>query len=63
MSSEASLLCTFFSRMDNGEIDPRSWHGGERLCLLLSVDGETAIEKRLYSPFKEVHYRKARSGE
>lgn len=60
---EAGRLCIFFSRMDNGEIDPRSWHGGERLCPELSVDGEMAIEKRILTLFKEVHYGKAHPGE
>jgi hypothetical protein len=60
---EAGRLCIFFSRMDNGEIDPRSWHGGERLCPELHVDVETAIEKRIFTLFKEVHYGKAHPGE
>jgi hypothetical protein len=60
---EAGRLCIFFSRMDNGQIDPRSWHGGERLCPELFVDGETAIEKRILTLFKEVHYGKSHPGE
>mmetsp|Transcript_68789 Transcript_68789/g.138293 ORF Transcript_68789/g.138293 Transcript_68789/m.138293 type:complete len:423 (-) Transcript_68789:17-1285(-) len=27
----AGRLCVFFSRTADGEVDPRSWHGGERL--------------------------------
>jgi len=51
---QAGRLCIFFSRLDNGDIDPRSWHGGERLLCPPSKKVET--EKRILTLFKEVYY-------
>lgn len=38
---------------DDGEIDPLSWHGGERIR---DSSDETATEKHIMTLFKEVHY-------
>ncbi|KAL3942397.1 MAG: hypothetical protein SGBAC_003391 [Bacillariaceae sp.] len=63
---QAGRLCIFFSRLENGDIDPRSWHGGERLLCqqqlqksssskeMAGSDGVT--EKRILTLFKEVYY-------
>jgi hypothetical protein len=51
----AGRLMIFFSRTDDGEIDSRSWHGGERLR-----DGakpSVATEKHIMTLFKEVSYK------
>lgn len=55
---QAGRLCIFFSRDDNGEIDPRSWHGGERLR---NNGGNSATDKHILTLFKEVHYGKLHS--
>ena len=57
----AGKLCIFFSRTADGEVDPRSWHGGERLLARRS-DGDsdhaatTPTDKRILTLFKEVDY-------
>ena len=48
----AGKLCIFFSRTDDGEVDPAAWHGGEEL--LASVD-ENRV-KRICTIFKELDY-------
>jgi len=53
---QAGRLLLFFSRMDNGEIDPRSWHGGERLVPLESTATTTVVDKKIMTLFKEVSY-------
>ena len=61
---QAGRLLLFFSRMDDGSIDPRSWHGGERLVPLESTatttattaDTATVIGKKIMTLFKEVSY-------
>jgi hypothetical protein len=47
-------LCVFFTRNSKGEIDPRSWHGGERLSG--SPDDHESTDKHILTLFKEVHY-------
>lgn len=51
----AGSLMIFFTRTDDGEIDPRSWHGGERLRDATHPDAVT--EKHILTLFKEVHYK------
>jgi hypothetical protein len=64
---QAGRLLLFFSRMDDGEIDPRSWHGGERLIPVPSTASTSAtstststtpavVEKKIVTLFKEVSY-------
>jgi hypothetical protein len=54
---QAGRLLVFFSRLENGEIDPRSWHGGERLKpLSVSSSSSEVIEKKIVTLFKEVSY-------
>lgn len=54
---QAGRLLLFFSRMDNGEIDPRSWHGGERLVpVVASTPTPAVVEKKIVTFFKEVSY-------
>jgi 2OG-Fe(II) oxygenase superfamily len=50
---QAGRLCIFFSRDAHGEIDPRSWHGGERLR---NNVGNVATDKHILTLFKEVYY-------
>lgn len=54
----AGRLMIFFSRTDDGEIDSRSWHGGERLRDVTQpvVATVMATEKHIMTLFKEVHY-------
>ena len=57
----AGRLMIFFSRTDDGEIDPRSWHGGERLRPPAhgpagSADDDEQ-EKHILTLFKQVHYK------
>jgi len=54
---QAGRLCIFFSRTADGEVDARSWHGGERLVRGL---GEETTEKRILTLFKEVYYGELR---
>jgi hypothetical protein len=51
----AGRLMIFFSRTGNGEIDPRSWHGGERLRD--ATHPAAVTEKHIMTLFKEVHYK------
>eukprot|EP00978_Attheya_sp_CCMP212_P042001 scaffold248791_cov44-Attheya_sp.AAC.1 len=66
---QAGRLLLFFSRMDDGEIDPRSWHGGERLIPVPSTPSSSSstlatststtpavVEKKIVTLFKEVSY-------
>ena len=55
---QAGRLLVFFSRMDDGEIDPWSWHGGGRLVEAVVEDGEDSdvVEKEILTLFKEVSY-------
>lgn len=58
---QAGRLLIFFSRMDDGQIDPRSWHGGERLLPAESESGlpstsSAVVEKKIVTLFKEVSY-------
>ena len=48
----AGKLCIFFSRTDDGEVDPTAWHGGEELFAKV---GEARI-KRICTIFKELDY-------
>lgn len=55
---QAGRLCIFFSRGSDGEIDPQSWHGGERLRNAPHAgtgEGSTTA-KHILTLFKEVHY-------
>jgi hypothetical protein len=54
---QAGRLCVFFSRTADGEVDPRSWHGGERLKRDFEC-GDKTTEKRILTLFKEVYYGK-----
>eukprot|EP00966_Prymnesium_polylepis_P221546 5125419-Prymnesium_polylepis.2 len=51
----AGRLMIFFSRTDDGDIDSRSWHGGERLRD--ASQPAMATEKHIMTLFKEVHYK------
>ena len=51
----AGRLMIFFSRTDDGEIDLRSWHGGERLRD--ATQPAVVTEKHIMTLFKEVHYK------
>lgn len=56
---QAGRLLIFFSRMDDGQIDPRSWHGGERLLpaeLESGTPSSAVVEKKIVTLFKEVSY-------
>lgn len=65
---QAGMLCIFFSRTADGEIDPRSWHGGERILPPSPTELHGAgdkdegpspkliTEKNIMTLFKEVHY-------
>lgn len=56
---QAGRLCIFFSRTADGEIDARSWHGGERLLLDNHNNNNNEItEKNILTLFKEVYYGK-----
>jgi len=52
VAPQEGRLCIFFSRTSDGEIDPRSWHAGERL---IGHHG-TITEKKILTLFKEVSY-------
>ena len=66
----AGSLLIFFSRTADGEIDPRSWHGGERLrpppsrtskaapvhAWEAAPNASAVTEKRILTLFKEVDY-------
>ena len=62
----AGRLMIFFTRTDDGEVDPRSWHGGERLrahsqsaheSAMARTEHDAAVtEKHIMTLFKEVHY-------
>jgi len=61
VAPQAGRLCIFFSRTADGEIDPRSWHAGERLVGRHCADGEVGdddvvTEKQILTLFKEVSY-------
>ena len=56
----------FFSRTDDGEIDPWSWHGGENIRAPHVTDAQhttdthaapAVTEKHIMTLFKEVHYK------
>ena len=51
----AGRLMIFFSRTADGEIDSRSWHGGERLRDA-TQPAVARTEKHIMTLFKEVHY-------
>jgi hypothetical protein len=56
---KAGRLCIFFTRLDDGSIDPYSWHGGERLRQSQSSSDTSKPEaavKRILTLFKEVYY-------
>ena len=60
---EAGMLCVFFTRTSDGEIDPRSWHGGERIFPMRSTLGvgceagdDLIVQKNIITLFKEVQY-------
>jgi len=65
---QTGRLLLFFSRMDDGEIDPWSWHGGGRLKepvvhTVVEDDSDSdssekspVIEKKILTLFKEVSY-------
>ena len=55
VAPQAGRLCIFFSRTADGEIDPRSWHAGERLIGQVG-DDHTVTEKQILTLFKEVSY-------
>mmetsp|Transcript_8943 Transcript_8943/g.20149 ORF Transcript_8943/g.20149 Transcript_8943/m.20149 type:complete len:451 (+) Transcript_8943:96-1448(+) len=57
-------LCIFFTRLQDGSVDPLSWHGGERIrdpppppaVLLERPTGRSVTEKHILTLFKEVDY-------
>jgi hypothetical protein len=54
-------LCVFFSRTADGGVDPRGWHGGERLRGSPRQEASTSqppTEKRIMTLFKEVPLQK-----
>jgi len=57
---QTGRLLLFFSRTDDGEIDPYAWHGGEKLIehTVVSTAPSSAgiIEKKIITLFKEVSY-------
>lgn len=60
---EAGTLCIFFTRTADGEVDPRSWHGGERIRAPATAGEDPAIvaQKHILTLFKEVSYLPFRS--
>mmetsp|Transcript_29530 Transcript_29530/g.41333 ORF Transcript_29530/g.41333 Transcript_29530/m.41333 type:complete len:379 (+) Transcript_29530:71-1207(+) len=50
---KAGRLLLFFSRLPNGQQDPRSWHAGERIR---PDRNEHVTEKRILTLFKQVDY-------
>jgi hypothetical protein len=50
---KAGKLLLFFSRLPNGEQDPRSWHAGERIH---STSDAPVTEKKILTLLKEVDY-------
>ena len=56
MQPQAGRLCIFFTRTDDGAVDPHSWHGGERLRAAppsAGSAGGAATEKHILTLFKE----------